>query len=69
MANWQKVFTSDQAYRAEIVKDVLEEAEIRAVILNKRDSSYNNFGAYEIHVLPEDTIRAKQIIENDIDFK
>lgn len=69
MAKWQKVYSSNQAYRAEIVKDVLEDAEIKAVIVNKQDSSYNNFGAHEIHVLPEDVIKAKQIIENDINFK
>lgn len=60
---------TDQSYRAEIVKDVLEDAGVKAVILNKKDSSYNNFGALEVHVLPADVMKAKRIIENDIDFK
>lgn len=69
MAKWQKVFTTEQAYRAEIVKDVLGEVGITAVILNKKDSSYNNFGSLEVHVLPDDAIKAQRIIQNDIDFK
>ncbi len=69
MANWQKVYSTEHSYRAEIVKDVLEDSEILAVIVNKKDSSYNNFGAHEIHVLHDDVIRATQIIQNDINFK
>lgn len=69
MGNWQKVLTTDLSYRAEIVKDVLEDAGINTVIMNKKDSSLNNFGGHELYVLPEDVIRAKKIIENDIDFK
>lgn len=60
---------TEVAYRAEIVKGVLEDFGITSVILNKQDSSYNNFGSHEVLVLPEDVIRAKQIIQNDIDFK
>ena len=69
MAKWQKVFMTEVAYRAEIVKGVLEDFGITSVVLNKMDSSYNNFGNHEVLVLPEDVLRAKQIIQNDIDFK
>ena len=69
MAAWQKVYSAEQSYRAEIVKDVLEDAAIHPVIINKKDSSYNNFGAHEVHVSADDVIRALQIIKNDIDFK
>jgi hypothetical protein len=69
MAQWQKVFSSEQSYRAEIVKDFLEDSSIQAVIVNKKDSSYNNFGAHEVHVATDDVMRAIQIIKNDIDFK
>lgn len=60
---------TEVAYRAEIVKGVLEDFGITSVVLNKMDSSYNNFGNHEVLVLPEDVLRAKQIIQNDIDFK
>lgn len=69
MAAWQKVYSAEHSYRAEIVKDVLEDAAINAVIINKKDSSYNNFGAHEVHVSADDVMKALQIIKNDIDFK
>lgn len=63
------MYDTDQAYYAEIVKAVLEGSNIAPVIINKRDSSLNNFGQYEVHVASEDVFNALQIIENDIDFK
>ena len=67
MATWQKVYSTDQEYKAEIVKSVLSEV-MDTVIMNKKDSSYH-FGYFEIHVQKEDVLRALQIIENDITFQ
>lgn len=69
MRGWQKVFSTEQAYHAEIVKAVLEDNNMTPVIISKRDSSLNNFGQYEVHVASEDVLRALQIIKNDIDIK
>lgn len=69
MKGWQKVFDTDQAYHADIVKAVLEDNNINPVVINKRDSSLNNFGQYEIYVASEDVFNALQILKNDIDFK
>lgn len=68
MARWQKVFSTEESYRAEIVKSVLEGTGINAVVLKKKDSSLNNFGLFEVLVLPEDVIKALKIIQNDISF-
>lgn len=43
MDNWTSVFETDQLYKAELVKDILCNNDIDAVILNQKDSSYNNF--------------------------
>ena len=69
MKGWQKVYTTDQSYRADIVKAVLEDRGMIPVIINKQDSSYHNFGQHEVHVASEDVLGALKIIENDIDFK
>lgn len=66
---WQKVYSTEQSYHAEIVKSILEENNIISVIINKRDSSLNNFGLYEVHVASEDVLAAIQIIKNDINIK
>lgn len=60
--NWRKVYSTGTLYKAEIVKDVLEENDIQAVLLNKQDSFYH-FGDIEIYVQPDDVIRAKFLIK------
>jgi len=69
MENWQKVYSTTDMLRAEIVKSTLETHKIPAIILNKRDSSYNDFGMREIYVSQENHDTALTIIENEISFK
>ena len=69
MKDWKTVYTSEIEHRAMIVKDVLEKTEVSAVILNKRDSSYNNFGNFEVSVNPDQVIKALKIIADEIAFE
>jgi len=64
MSKWQKVYTSELLHQAEIVKSRLDESKLNVVLLNKKDSSYNNFGAYEVYVKPDDVMKALKIIED-----
>jgi type III secretory pathway lipoprotein EscJ len=66
-SNWQRVYTSDLQYRAEIVKAVLAEHNIHAVLIDKKDSAYH-FGNIELYVAPEQVLTAIKIIEDGIDF-
>ncbi|NOZ47830.1 MAG: DUF2007 domain-containing protein [Chlorobi bacterium] len=59
---WVVIFSTNQIYKSEILKDVLENNNIDCVVLNKRDSSYLNFGNIEILVRKEDIIPAKHLI-------
>ncbi|WP_296699329.1 DUF2007 domain-containing protein [Algoriphagus sp.] len=68
MGNWVKVFESGKQIRAEIVKGVLEENEIKAVVLNKKETVYQIFGTYQVLVLKEDQLLATNIIQNEITF-
>ena len=68
MAEWQKVFETDSAIRSEIVKGVLEENGITAIILNKKESVYQIHGNYEVMVSSSETIQAINIINNEITF-
>ena len=68
MNNWIKVFESKQEHKAEIVKDVLSDRELEPVIVNRKDSAYNIFGQYEVHVAPSHAVRAIRVIENEIKF-
>ena len=69
MDQWQKVYSTSDALRAEIVKSTLEAHKLPAIIINKRDSSYNDFGLREIYVSEENHDTALTIIENEISFK
>ena len=61
--NWKLVYSTGQLYQAEMVKDILEDNDIEAVIMNKQDSFYL-FGEIEIYSRPDDVIRAKFLIKD-----
>ncbi|MDD5507123.1 MAG: DUF2007 domain-containing protein [Bacteroidales bacterium] len=61
MENWTLVYSSGQLYSAELMKQLLAENDIQAIIVNKKDSSYL-FGDVELYVGYEDAFRARQII-------
>ena len=67
MGNWKKVFDSDRMHEAEIVKGVLIENDIQAVIVNKKDSYYR-FGNYDVMVETDDVLKAIKIIQDEIQF-
>jgi len=65
--SWVKVYTTENAFTAEIIKQGLIESEIPAVVLNKRDSSYRSFGVLTVMVRPEDFDKANAyILENNL---
>ncbi|MBD3630568.1 MULTISPECIES: putative signal transducing protein [Cyclobacterium] len=68
MGKWHKVFETDSPIRAEIVKGVLEEKGIAAVILNKKDPVYRIHGNIEVMVFTEDAVKAINIIDHEISF-
>ncbi|TDQ17494.1 putative signal transducing protein [Algoriphagus boseongensis] len=68
MDNWIKVFEDQNQIRAEIVKGVLEEKGIPAVVMNKKETVYKLYGTYEVLVPHEKTLDAMQLIQNEISF-
>ena len=60
--DWIKIFTPSDFYRSEIVKQVLIENQIDAVLLNKQDSSYRSFGQIEVYIHQEDFSKAVEIM-------
>lgn len=63
--NWETIYSTDQLYEAELVKDMMADNDIECVIMNKQDSTYR-FGEIEICVPTEEVFKAKQLI---IEFK
>lgn len=67
--NWQKVYSTKDPMRAEMVKSILHEHDIPAIVIDKADSAYNNFGEREVYVDRTYVLKALQIIEHDIQFE
>ncbi len=62
---WVKIFSSGDVYRVEIARQVLEEAGIKAVLIDKRESAYRlDIGEAELYVRQEDVIMAKRFLKN-----
>jgi hypothetical protein len=68
MESWIKVFEDQNQIRAEIVKGVLEENGISAVVMNKKETVYHVFGTYEVLVPQGYALPAMQLIQNEITF-
>jgi hypothetical protein len=69
MPEWQKVFQDDQLYKAEMVKSILDSHKLNPVLINKRDSSYNAFGFFEVLVPPDHVIKALKVINEQTSFE
>ena len=67
MENWVSVFTTTEELEAGIVKGLLDEAGIPAVILNQKDSSYKMFGNINVMVSKDDQEEAKKVIKDYYD--
>lgn len=61
--DWIKVRSFTQNIEAEIVKQMLEENGVNAVLLNKQDSSYL-FGKIELYVKQSDETIANVLINS-----
>lgn len=62
--SWQVIYAAKFEHNAEIVRAVLEDNGISAIILNKKDSAYL-FGEVEVYVKPDDVMKAKMIINTN----
>ena len=66
-SDWVKIYESENMVRVELARHTLKDAEIEAVVLNKKDRSYG-FGEYELFVNRDMVIKAKKILE-EFDFE
>jgi len=50
MKSWYKIYSTGNYAEANIIKGMLEENSIKAILLNKQDSSYLCLGEIELYV-------------------
>jgi hypothetical protein len=67
VAKWVIVHKSNNPNLSEIIKSVLEDNQIEVVLVNKMDSMHRHLmnADVELHVKPEDVIKAKYIIDKN----
>jgi len=68
MSSWKRVYETPVTYRAQIVKDLLEEQEIPALVVNKQNSPYL-LGNLEVHVPSDYMLKAMHFINEEITFE
>ncbi len=60
--DWVVVYSTNQLYQAEILKEVLSDHNIESIIINKQDSTYK-FGDVELYVKRDHILKAKMLVE------
>ena len=58
-----KVLSTDDPNKAAIVKQMLEENNIKVVLLNKQDSSYLMFGLVELYVQEDQLEKTENLLK------
>jgi len=61
--DWKLVYSTDEPYKAELIKQMLENNNIKTVVINRQDSSYQTFGNAEVYVNLNDETKALQLIK------
>lgn len=65
--DWIKVYTTNDAMKADLVKDLLDNNDIPAVVLNKKETLTVIIGYAEVYVEREDAVRAINLIKSTFD--
>lgn len=60
--NWVKVYSSKNLQHIELLRHILKENDIDAIVMNKQDSIYVTIGEIDLMVRGNDVLRSKIII-------
>ena len=59
--DWIEVYSTNDIFKAEVIKNMLISNNIEAIIMNQQDSSYH-FGTAKIYTKKENILQANEII-------
>jgi hypothetical protein len=60
---WKEVFLTVHEYKATMAKDILENAGLKAVIINQHDSAYQSFGDFVVYVEESEEQKALELLK------
>ncbi|MDC1063029.1 DUF2007 domain-containing protein [Flavobacteriales bacterium] len=58
---WIEIYSTNDIFEAEVIKNMLLSNDIKAIIMNQQDSSYH-FGTAKIYTEKKNISKAKEII-------
>jgi hypothetical protein len=61
--NWICVYRSSLLHNVELMRSILQERNLEAIVVNKQDSFYPTIGEIELFVRRDSFIAAKNIVE------
>lgn len=64
--NWVKIHSSIDGHHVEVLKAMLEDNSVRAIILSRQDSMISSIGEVELYVKNDDVILAKHLIQKSL---
>jgi hypothetical protein len=59
--DWIEIYSTNDIFKAEVIKNMLLSNDIKAIIMNQQDSSYH-FGTAKIYTEKKNFSKAKKII-------
>lgn len=62
--DWVSVFHTGQSFQAEIAKEILENEEIKCVIINENDSIFPSLGEIDIMVHKDFSEKASELLKD-----
>jgi predicted transcriptional regulator len=65
--DWVKIFSTSDVVKADLVKDLLDNNDIPAVVLNKKETLTVIIGEVEVYVEREDAVKAVNLIKSTFD--
>lgn len=62
--DWVTVLQTGQSFQAEIAKEILENEDIKCVLINENDSTFPSIGETEVMVHKDFEARAKELLKD-----
>ena len=61
---WVEIFLTAHEYKATMAVDILENAGIKAVLLNQHDTAYKSFGDFVVYVEKQNEDPARELLKD-----
>jgi len=60
---WKEIFLTAHEYKATMARNILENAGLKAVVMNQHDSAYKSFGDFVVYVEENNEQKALELLK------